>query len=279
MMPTAVAVRATVHTPARAGWFTQTGQVLRRWLIAVLRQVWGPVMSLIQPVIWIVLFGQVFRSLGMLPQFAPSAGPGAGSYVDYLVPGILMMTVLYSGAWAGTGYIDDIASGVMDQYLTSPIRRSAIITGQLAQQLVINLAQSLVVLGIGWIAGARYPGGIGGMLASLGVATLLATVFCCCSSAVALTTRNQIALISLSQLIVLPATFLSTTMMPASLMPEWVQNVSRWNPMTWAVEVGRGGLTGAFPDAAWWQVGGLAVLAALAFTWAVRSLRSYQRSV
>jgi len=259
--------------PARAGWFTQTGQVLRRWLIVSIRQAWGPVMSLIQPVIWILLFGQVFHSLGALPQF------GGTGYIDYLVPGILMMTVLYSGAWAGTGYIDDINSGVMDQYLTSPISRTAIVTGQLVQQLIINVVQSLVVLGIGWLGGARYPGGAGGMLVALGVATLLATIFCCASTAVALISRNQIALISLSQLIVLPATFLSTTMMPSALMPQWVQDVSRWNPMTWAVELGRGGLSGAYPDAGWWQAGGLALLAALAFLWAVRSLRAYQRSV
>ena len=113
---------------------------------------WGPVMSLVQPVIWILLFGAVFSSLGALPQF------GGEGYIDYLVPGILMMTVLYSGAWAGTGYIDDINSGVMDQYLTSPLSRTAIISGQLAQQLIVNVAQSLVVLGIGWLAGARYPG-------------------------------------------------------------------------------------------------------------------------
>lgn len=259
--------------PARADWFTQTAQVLRRWMISSLRQAWGPVMSLIQPIIWILLFGQVFSSLGALPQF------GGAGYIDYLVPGILMMTVLYSGAWAGTGYIDDINSGVMDQYLTSPVRRSAIITGQLGQQLIINIAQSLVVLGIGWLGGARYPGGVGGMLVALGIATLLATIFCCASTAVALISRSQIALISLSQLIVLPATFLSTTMMPADLMPQWVQDVARWNPMTWAVELGRGGLTGVYPAAGWWQAGGLTVLAALAFVWALRSIRAYQRSI
>jgi ABC-2 type transport system permease protein len=257
----------------RAGWLTQTGQVLRRWLISSLRQVWGPVMSLVQPVIWIVLFGQVFHSLGALPQF------GGEGYIEYLVPGILMMTVLYSGAWAGTGYIDDIGSGVMDQYLTSPVSRSAIITGQLVQQLIVGLAQSVVVLGIGWLAGARYPGGVGGMLAAVGVATLLAAIFCSCSSAVALITRNQIALISLSQLIVLPATFLSTTMMPSTLMPDWVVAVSRWNPMTWAVELGRGGLAGGFPAEGWWQLGGLVALAVLAFAWAVRSIRAYQRAI
>lgn len=263
--------------PTHAGWIAQTSQVARRWLISSLRQAWGPVMSLIQPVIWIVLFGQVFSALGALPQFTSTTG--ATSYIDYLVPGILMMTVLYSGAWAGTGYIDDIASGVMDQYLTSPVFRSAIITGQLLQQLVINLAQSLVVLGIGWLAGARYAGGVGGMLVALAVATALATIFCCASTAVALISRSQIALISLSQLIVLPATFLSTTMMPAALLPDWVQTVARWNPMNWAVELGRGGLSGVYPDAGWWQAGGLVVLAAMAFAWAMRSIRAYQRSL
>ncbi|MEN2738165.1 ABC transporter permease [Microbacterium sp. X-17] len=272
-MSATIALGGLVVAPTGAGWLSQTGQVLRRWLIASIRQVWGPAMALIQPVIWIVLFGAVFHALGALPQF------GGAGYIDYLVPGILMMTVLYSGAWAGTGYIDDIASGVMDQYLTSPVSRSAIIAGQLLQQLIVNVAQSLVVLGIGALAGARYPGGVLGMLAALGVATILATIFCCCSTAVALTTRNQIALISLSQLIVLPATFLSTTMMPASLTPEWVQAVSRWNPMTWAVELGRGGLSGAYPADGWWQLIGLVVLAVLAFTWALRSIRAYQRSI
>ena len=100
------------------------GVVLRRWLISSGRQVWGPVMSLVQPVIWILLFGSVFSSLGALPQF------GGAGYIDYLVPGILMMTVLYSGAWAGTGFIDDISSGVMDRMLTSPVSRSSLVAGQ-----------------------------------------------------------------------------------------------------------------------------------------------------
>ncbi|MBN9140119.1 MAG: ABC transporter permease [Micrococcales bacterium] len=264
---------------ARASWAGQTGQVFRRWIVGTWRQVWGPAMSLLQPVIWIVLFGQVYSALGELPAF------GDGGYIGYLVPGVLMMTVLYSGAWAGTGYIDDIRSGVMDQLLSAPLSRSAIVTGQLLQQLVINALQSAVVLGIGALAGARYPGGPGGVLVALLAATLLAIVFCCASSAVAFMTRNQVALIGLSQLIVLPATFLSTTMMPASLLPGWVQSVALWNPMTWAVELGRAGLDGTLwdgsADAAALAAHGAALLAlaALAFAWTVRSIRAYQRSL
>lgn len=257
----------------RTTWLSQATQVFHRWWLSTLRQAWGPVLSLVQPAIWIGLFGQVFRALGDFPAI------GSQGYVTYLVPGILMMTVLYSGAWAGSGYIDDMKSGVMNQYLTSPIARSAIIAGQLAQQLVTSIAQSVIVVAIGLAAGARYPGGLPGVILAVVVAAVLASVFCCLSTALALTTRNQVALIGLSQLIVLPATFLSTTMMPPALMPAWVANVSRWNPMSWAVELGRGALDGASPPGALAQAAGLAAAAVIAFAWAIRCLHRYQRSI
>lgn len=261
-------------TGASAGWFTQTGQITKRWITNSLRMVWGVAFSLVQPLVWILLFGQVFSSLGKLPGFS------GASYIEYLVPGVLMMTVLYSGAWAGSGYIDDMKSGVMDQLLTAPISRSAIITGQLVQQLLICFAQSIVVLGIGWLGGARFPGGVGGIAVALVAALILATIFCSVSTALALTTKNQAALIGISQIVVLPVTFLSTTMMPTSLMPEWVQNVSRYNPMTWAVDIGRDGLGGTIDGGQTaLHAGGLLVLAGLAFFWSVRAIRGYQRSL
>ncbi|BDZ44355.1 ABC transporter permease [Naasia aerilata] len=259
---------------SRASWSTQVAQVARRWIVVSWRQPWGLFISLLQPIVWIVLFGQVFRSLGTLPGF------GGDGYIGYLVPGVLMMTVLYSGAWAGTGYIDDMNSGVMDQLLSAPIGRSSIITGQLIQQLLLNLVQSGIVLVIGWLAGARFDGGVGGILLALAAATLLAATFCCLSVAVALLARSQVALIGISQVFVLPATFLSTTLMPAALLPDWVQSVATVNPLNWAVDIARTGLAGTED---WGAVGLHAVLltalAALALLWAVRSIRSYQRSV
>ena len=103
--------------------------------------------------IWLLLFGNVFSSVGTVPGF------GSDDYMTFLVPGILMMTVLYSGAWAGTGFIDDISSGVMDRMLTSPVHGSSLVAGQLVQQLLICVVQGICVLGIGVLAGARYAGG------------------------------------------------------------------------------------------------------------------------
>lgn len=258
--------------PRSAGWFSQTWRILLRWVVATARQPWGVVASLFQPVVWILLFGQVYASLGGGGAF------GEGGYLGYLVPGMLMMTVLYSGAWAGAAHLDDIRTGVMDAMLASPVRRSALVVGQLAQQLLVNLVQSGLVLGIGAIGGARYPGGFVGILGALGAATLLAGAFCGLSVAVALLTRSQVALIGIAQLVVLPVTFLSTAMMPAALLPDWVRAIAMWNPMTWAVEAARTGLAGAGDAAlAWGRAGLLAVLAALALTWAIRALGAYRR--
>jgi ABC-2 type transport system permease protein len=259
--------------PVRAGWLTQTAQITGRWITNTRRQVWGAAFSIVQPIVWILLFGQFFSSLGKLPGF------GDTGYATFLVPGVLMMTVLYGGAWAGTGYIDDMKSGVMDQLLTAPVARTAVVTGQLVQQLIICFAQSVVVLLIGWLGGAAYPGGVGGMALALLAALLLGAAFCSLSTAAALMARSQVALIGISQIVVLPVTFLSTTMMPSSLMPDWVQNVSKYNPMTWAVDLARNTLAGTTDASALWHIAGLFVLAVLAFTWSVRALRGYQRSL
>ncbi|MDM4762751.1 ABC transporter permease [Galbitalea sp. SE-J8] len=258
---------ATVH---RASWLAQTAQVFARWARGTIRQPWGLGMGLIQPLVWILLFGQVFRSIG-------DAIPGG--YLAFLVPGVLMMTVLYTGAWAGTGFIDDIASGVLDQQLTSPIRRSALVVGQLLQQLALMLVQGVIVLAIGLAGGARFDGGPLGVLAALGASLLLATLFCCFSTAIALLTRNQIALISISQLIVLPATFLSTAMMPTALQPDWVAAVAAWNPLSWAVDLGRAALAGdPAPDGWGAQLAGLAIADAVLLLLAERALAAYNRS-
>ncbi|MET9491893.1 ABC transporter permease [Nocardia sp. NPDC006630] len=255
------------------GWLVVAGQIFRRWSLNTLRESWGVAAALLQPIVWILLFGQVFKSVGSIPGF------GSANYITFLAPGVLMMTVLYSGVWAGTSYIEDIDNGVMNQLLTAPISRTAVIAGQLAVQLVIGLVQSALVLGIGFLGGARYPGGLTGMVLALAAATLLAAIFCAGSVALALTARSQIALIGMSQLIILPATFLSSGMMATALMPGWVQGISKFNPVSWAVDIGRSGLAGT-ADAGFVaaHLGYLLALAALAFWWAVSAFRSYQRT-
>ncbi len=230
---------------------------------------------LIQPVIWLLLFGQLFKNVIHIPGFAP-----AGSYLEFITPGVIVMTALFNSGWSGTVYIEDMNRGVMDRLLTSPISRGSMIAGTLTYQAITTLLQTLVILGIAYAAGARFDGGGAGIAVTLLAAAMIAMIIAAFSNAVALLVRQQEALIGISQFIVLPLQFLSSGIMDTRLAPAWVRGVARFNPVDWAVVASREALSGS-PD--WSVVGGrlgllVAAATVLAFL-ATRAFRTYQRSI
>jgi len=231
-------------------------------------------MNLVQPMIWLLLFGQLFTSVVDIPGFS-----GGGSYLEFLTPGIIMMMALFGSAWAGTPYIQDMDRGVMDRFLTSPTSRGALMVSTLLYQAVLTVGQAFVVLGVAWARGARFGGGAGGVAALLLGAVLLSAVFSALSNAAALLARDQTVLIGLSQLITIPLMFLSSALMDTRLSAPWVADVAAYNPFEWAVIVGREALQDS-PD--WTTIGThLALLAGLTavMAWvATRAFRAYQRS-
>lgn len=269
--------RATSHAPSgqqRGAVVTHTAILTARHLRAFMRMPVYLIMNLVQPIIWLLLFGQLFSSVINIPGF----GAG-GSYLEFLTPGIVMMMALFAAAWAGTTYIDDMNLGVMDRFLTSPTSRVGLVISTLLFQAVLTVVQTLIVLGVAWLAGARFDGGAGGILILLLGAVLLTFVFSAFSNAIALLTRQQTALIGVSQLISLPLMFLSSAIMNTKLSPEWVGNVAQFNPFEWAVVAGRQAMQHS-PDWAsvWGHLGLLAALA-IVMTWlATLAFRTYQRS-
>jgi ABC-2 type transport system permease protein len=254
---------------------THTGILTARQLRAFMRNPAYLVINLIQPIIWLLLFGALFKSVVNIPGFA-----GHGSYLEFLTPGIVMMMALFGAAWAGTSYIQDMDRGVMDRFLTSPTSRGGLIVANMLYQAVLTIIQTLVVLGVAWLAGARFGGGGVGILILLLSAVLITFVFAALSNAIALLARQQTALIAISQVLAFPLMFLSSAIMDTGLSPTWVQNVAKFNPFEWSVVAGRDALQ-ASPDwsAIWSNLGLLAVLVVV-MTWlATRAFRAYQRSV
>jgi ABC-2 type transport system permease protein len=260
------------HGPTR--FLAHTGFLAARSLRTLSRQPMYLAFTLIQPMIWLLLFGQLFKRLSDLPGF------GAGSYLEYLTPGVVVMTAMFSAGWAGTSFIQDMDRGVMDRNLTSPLSRGALIAGSLAYQAVTMVIQSVIVIGVALISGARFPGGVTGVLVLIGSAVLLGLTFAALSDAVALLVRQQEALIAVSQFLTMPLTFLSSVLMAPALMPGWVADVARFNPVDWAAAGSREALA-ADPD--WSIVGrdvGLLLALMLVMAWlATRAFRTYQRSV
>ena len=245
-----------------------------RDLRALWRQPWFVAVTLVQPLIWLLLFGELFESMADLPGF------GDESYIAYLAPGIVVMSALFSSGWSGMATIEDINRGVTDRLLVSPVRRGALIGGRVAQAAVVIVLQSLIMVLIALAVGASFAGGVLGVIVLILLAALLGSALAALSNALALVTRQEESLIGAVTFLVLPLTFLSTALVSESLMPGWMQTVAAVNPVDWAIEAGRSA-TAASPD--WGLIardaGLLAALLALCGGLATRAFRSYQASV
>ncbi|HLI38285.1 MAG TPA: ABC transporter permease [Streptosporangiaceae bacterium] len=253
---------------AHTTWMT--GRQLR----AIARQPAYLVITLIQPVIWLFLFGSLFRKVVELPGF------GTRSYLDYLVPGVVIMSALSTSMWSGMTVLEEIDRGTMDRFLVLPLHRSAIINASVVVQSLTTAAQSVIIVLIGWAAGAHYQGGIPGVLILLVASVLVAVVFSALSNTIGMLARQRETIIGLSTFLLLPLTFLSTAFMATSLMPHWMRLVADGNPVNWALEAGRAAMS-ASPD--WGRVltqgGGLTLLAMAVTALSVRTFRAYQKSV
>ncbi len=247
--------------------------LMLRLLRILLRQPWYVALTLIQPIIWLVLYGQLFKRVVELPGFRSS------SYIDFLTPGVVVMSALFSSGWTGMGVINDLDRGVMDRFLVSPVQRPAIILGRLMNLSFITLVQSLILFSLGALLGARYPGGAAGLLVLLLAAILLGMPFGALSIAMGLTVRKEESVIGAVNFVLLPLTFTSPVFMANTLMPGWMRAVARFNPVNWSVEAGRGALqANAGAMAILSRLGLLAAFGALSAWIAIRAFRSYQRS-
>lgn len=259
--------------PAGSGVLAQTWYMTQRLLRALLRQPWMIVVTMFQPILWLTMFSALFKGLVDLP------GVTSDNYVTFLVPGVVLMSALFSSAWSGTGFIQDIEAGVMDRMLTSPVRRGALIAGAVGYQAIITVVQSVVLILLGLAIGARYDGGALGLLLLIAVTVLFGCAFASLSNALALVSRKQEMMIMVGQLVALPLMFVSSALVQPEVSADWIGTIARYNPVDWVVRTGRE-VTGASPDWGYvWPHTGYLVAFLLVCGWlSVRAFRSYQRS-
>ncbi len=265
--------------PAERSEFTASAGSQLRWLTvrhlrATLRQPAYLAITIVQAVVWLPLFGSLFRRVVDVPGF------GGGSYFDFLTPGVVVMSALFSAGWSGMNVIIEIDRGVTDRMLTSPVRRGALIGSRLVFQVIVTIIQSVVIMLLGWAIGARYHNGLLGPVVLLAGAALIAVIVASLSYALALIVRKEEVLIAAVNFCILPLTFLSSAIMAKDLMPGWMQVVARVNPVDWAVTAVRE-VESVDPD--WLSVGlhlsYLAALALVAGRLATRAFGVYHRSL
>jgi ABC-2 type transport system permease protein len=208
---------------------------------------------MVQPVLWLLIFGQTFSRIRAIPT-------GDLSYLAYLTPGILAQSALFISIFMGIQIIWDRDAGILTKVMVTPTPRAAIVTAKAFAAGIRGLAPVVVLVPLALLLGVSIT--INPLkLIGAAIALLLgAGFFACLSVAIAGLAGARDRLMGIGQLITMPLFFASNALYPIDIMPGWLQVISQINPLTYLVNALRGLLVGA-PANLWVDFGVLVVAA------------------
>lgn len=223
--------------------FEETSQIFSRWIKKTLRRPPFLFFALVQPIVWFVLFTQAFSSIASIRQPTPGGGfitfatlTGTDSYITFFTAAVVIQTVISSAMQSGMGMVQDMESGFLDKMRVAPIHRSAILLGKILSDAFRIVIQTLIILAIGLGFGVTIATGVPGLLLLLVIAALFGIAWSGISNVIALATKNSETTVMISILTTFPLLFLSTAMMPKPLLPDWVQTVATYNPISYIAD-------------------------------------------
>ncbi|MFF5979105.1 ABC transporter permease [Streptomyces olindensis] len=191
----------------------------------------------VQPALWLLIFGQTFSRIRAIPT-------GGIPYVDYLAPGIIAQSAMFIAIFYGIQIIWERDAGILNKLLVTPTPRSALITGKAFAAGVKSLVQALVVLLIAALLGVALTWNPLKLLAVAAIVVLGSAFFSCLSMTIAGIVLSRDRLMGIGQAITMPLFFGSNALYPVSVMPGWLQAVSKANPLSYEVDALRGLLLG-----------------------------------
>jgi ABC-2 type transport system permease protein len=177
-------------------------------------------------------------------------GALAGSvteYLQFLLPGIMVTSVVMITMYTGLGVNQDITKGVFDRFRTLPIWRPAALVGALFGDVLRYVMAAVVILGVGLILGFRPDGGVLGVLAGLGLLVVFSFAFSWIWTMFGLLLRSEKSVMGVSMMVLFPLTFLSNVFVEPATMPGWLRAFVEVNPVTRLVAAVRGTMAGT-PD-------------------------------
>jgi ABC-2 type transport system permease protein len=195
--------------------------------------------TLFFPLLQLLIFSQLFKDIIQLPGFEES------SYLAYLAPGQIVFAVFFGVSWIGINLLMDYHSGYLDKLRVTPINRMSILVGEMLPLFFSCALMGAVILVTSLVLGASLVTGIPGAIGILVLSGLFAVAWAGTSFVPALLTKNEQAAGTLS-LVFFPLAFMSTAFVPAERMPEWLQVVNDWNPISYVIEAERGLMSTGF---------------------------------
>jgi ABC transporter DrrB family efflux protein len=240
--------------------------IARRNLIQVVRTPELLVFSAVQPIIFVLLFNYVFGGAIQTPGV---------EYIDFLIPGIVVMTVAFASFGTGIGLNEDLSKGMIDRFRSLPIARSAYLTGRILADTVRIMGNVLLLAGVGALLGLRFQAGPVPALGAFLLATAFGVAMAWVAALIGLAARNPETVNSVGFIWMLPLTFASSAFVPVASMPGWLQAFAEVNPITVNVDALRALVLGGPTATPVLQA--LAWIAGITVVFWVLAVRQYRR--
>jgi ABC-2 type transport system permease protein len=182
----------------------------------------------IQPIMFVLLFAYVFG--GAIP--VPGFEDDPLAYREYLMAGIFAQTMAFAVAPASVGLADDMHKGLIDRFRSLPMARSGVIAGRVAADMVNQAIVLVIMILCGFIVGWRFHNGFPSFLAAVGLLLLFAFAMLWVGALIGLSVASPQVAASAGLIWLFPVTFLSNAFVPTPSLPEWLQPVAEWNPIS-----------------------------------------------
>lgn len=264
-------IRARPSAAQMARWAISDSLVMtRRNLLVWLRVPAYIVFTVVQPVIFVLLFRYVFGGA--------IHAPGSGGYVSYLMPGIIGQTAAFATFATAIALAQEATKGVIDRFRAMPMARSAVLAGRLIADSIRMLIVILVIIGVGYAVGFRFQNGVVGAIGMVLLAELFGIAVCSVSAFVGLAIKDEESVQAFGLIWIFPLTFVSSAFVPIATMPGWLQVFANNQPVTLVINAMRAMALGGpeFPlNPALWE--SLVWLAGVMIVFTPLAVRSYRR--
>jgi ABC-2 type transport system permease protein len=214
--------------------------IYRRSMILTLRQPVWIIMGIFQPILYLVLFGP------LLEASTKAAGAGTNAF-NWFIPGLLVQTAVFGGAFVGFGLVAELRNGVVERMRVTPMSRFAMLLGRSLRDVTILVAQGLLMIALAIPLGLHLDPA--GALVTIALLALIGLVTAPLSYTAALVLKSEDALAPVVQGIALPLLLLSGILLPMALAPDWLRFISSLNPLTHAVDASRALFNGDWGNA------------------------------
>ena len=216
---------------------TEIASIFSRWVRKLIRRPTNLTFSMIQPLIWFLLFTQAFQAVANIPGFQQITG--TDSYLTFFSAAVIVQTVLTSALQSGLGMVDDVQSGYLDKMRATPVRRASILLGKVFAMIPVAMQVTIIII-LGYFLGVNVITGLPGILPDSDSWPCFGIAWSGISTFVALTTRNSESTLVISTMFVFPMLFLSTAVMPKQFLAPRVQTFSEYNPVSYVADAVRG---------------------------------------